>query len=116
MVSLCPFVDKDGLIRVGGRLRHATISEEQNYPVILSGKYYVTGLIMRENHQKLLHAPSEQLLYHVRQTYWPLNGRRPLAQRAVKSCLQCFRYKPTVPNTVMGDLPKERVSVASPLS
>jgi len=37
LASLCPFVDKNGLMRVGGRLRHASIPESQKHPIILPG-------------------------------------------------------------------------------
>jgi len=67
---------------------------------------------MQENHKKLLHCSPEQLLHHTRQRYWPINGRR-LAKKTVKSCLQCFRCRPAMPNALMGDLPKERVAMAS---
>jgi len=112
LASLCPFVDKSGLMRVGGRLRHASIPENQKHPIILPAKHHVSSLIMQENHKKLLHCSPEQLLHHTRQRYWPINGRR-LAKGTVKSCLQCFRYRPAMPNALMGDLPKERVAMAS---
>jgi len=115
LASLCPFVDKNGLMRVGGRLRHASIPESQKHPIILPGKHHVSSLIMQENHKKLLHCSPEQLLHHTRQRYWPINGRR-LAKGTVKSCLQCFRYRPAMPNALMGDLPKERVTIALGLS
>jgi len=41
LTSLCPFVDKNGLMRVGGRLRHASIPESQKHSIILPGKHHV---------------------------------------------------------------------------
>lgn len=112
LVSLRPFIDKDGLIRVGGRLRHADISKEQRHPIILPKGHYITGLIAREEHEKSLHSSPEQLLCLLRQYYWSLRGRK-LAQGTVKACYKCFRYRPVIPDTLMGDLPKERVTMVS---
>ncbi|XP_011858073.1 PREDICTED: uncharacterized protein LOC105555658, partial [Vollenhovia emeryi] len=64
---------------------------------------------MRKEHLRLLHCPPEQLLSAVRQRYWPLSGRRE-ARKIVRSCVSCFRFRPTVPELKMGDLPKQRVT------
>ena len=40
LVSLHPFLDKDGLIRVGGRLKHAHISFNKKHPIVLPGKHF----------------------------------------------------------------------------
>ncbi|XP_039304386.1 uncharacterized protein LOC113004841 [Solenopsis invicta] len=106
--SLSPFIDDDGLIRIGGRLRHARLSEEQKHPIVLPARHRLALLIMREEHIRMLHCPSEQLLHSMRQRYWPIHGRR-LAQKIVRTCVKCFRYNPRIPDISMGDLPKERV-------
>ncbi|XP_011859614.1 PREDICTED: uncharacterized protein LOC105557078 [Vollenhovia emeryi] len=107
--SLNPFLDEENLIRVGGRLRHASIPDNQKHPIVLPARHRVTNLIMREEHLRLLHCPPEQLLNAVRQRYWPLSGRRE-ARKIVRSCVSCFRFRPTVPELKMGDLPKQRVT------
>ncbi|XP_039312392.1 uncharacterized protein LOC120359326 [Solenopsis invicta] len=106
--SLSPFIDDNGLIRIGGRLRHARLSEEQKHPIVLPARHRLALLIMREEHIRMLHCPSEQLLHSVRQRYWPIHGRR-LAQKIVRTCVKCFRYNPRIPDITMGDLPRERV-------
>ncbi|XP_011858078.1 PREDICTED: uncharacterized protein LOC105555663 [Vollenhovia emeryi] len=59
-----------------------------------------------------LGSPPEHLLHHIRQRYWPISGRR-LARKTVKGCIRCFRYRPVIPDTLMGDLPKERVTMVA---
>ncbi|XP_024892982.1 uncharacterized protein LOC112468134 [Temnothorax curvispinosus] len=106
--SLDPFIDEEGLIRVGGRLRHASVPANQKHPIVLPAKHRVTSLIMQEEHSRLLHCPPEHLFNAVRQRYWPLIGRRE-TRKTVKGCLNCFRFRPTVPGIKMGDLSKQRV-------
>ena len=43
--ALSPFLDKHGLIRVGGRLANAHLTNSQMHPVILSAKSWVTCLL-----------------------------------------------------------------------
>ncbi|XP_072380528.1 uncharacterized protein [Diabrotica undecimpunctata] len=54
--TLSPFVDGDGLLRVGGRLHNSNILYTQKYPIILPKASHVTDLIIRHEHLKLLHA------------------------------------------------------------
>ena len=42
----------DGLLRVGGRLRHASIEAEARYPIILPKKAHVVDLLVRLYHAK----------------------------------------------------------------
>lgn len=107
--SLDAFVDEDGLIRVGGRLKYSSLTEEQKYPIILPANHHITTSIMRREHVRLHHCPPEQLLHAIRQRYWPIAGRRE-AQKIVRRCLNCFRFNPSIPEVRMGDLPKERVT------
>ena len=43
--QLCPFIDKGGILRVGGRLQHAFIPDCEKNPIILPRKGHVTYLI-----------------------------------------------------------------------
>lgn len=104
--ALDPYLDEEGLIRVGGRLRNAMISEDQKHPIVLPAKHFVTSLIMKEEHERLHHCPPEQLLSSVRHRYWPISGRRE-AHKVVRKCIKCFRFRPSYPEVKMGDLPAQ---------
>ncbi|XP_011859672.1 PREDICTED: uncharacterized protein LOC105557117 [Vollenhovia emeryi] len=108
LATLGPFVEKDGLIRVGGRLSHADLPKAQKHPVLLPARHHITTVLMRKEHVRLLQCGPEQLLWSLRQRYWPLSGRRE-ARKTTNSCLECYRRKPKTPEVFMGDLPSERV-------
>ena len=46
--TLDPFLDSDGVIRVGGRIRKATLSESLKNPVILPKANHITALVITE--------------------------------------------------------------------
>ena len=52
---LDPFKDQYGIIRVGGRIRHADVPYDEKHPVILPKKGHVTELVIRHHHTKNRH-------------------------------------------------------------
>lgn len=63
LVTLSPFLDSDGLIRVGGRLGNALLEYQSKHPVVLPSKDPVTTLIFRYEHVR--HIGLQALLAHV---------------------------------------------------
>lgn len=53
--KLCPFVDADGLLRVGGRLSHSQLGSDQKHPLLLPRDHRLTSLIIFEYHRKFSH-------------------------------------------------------------
>ena len=69
-----PFMDKDGLIRVGSCLVNATIKEETKFPIILPRNDASTTSLVRATHVNLIHAGPKLLLAELRQRVWILQG------------------------------------------
>ncbi|XP_023247778.1 uncharacterized protein LOC106643923, partial [Copidosoma floridanum] len=107
-----PFIDPNGLLRVGGRLRNAQISDEQKYPILLPSYHHVTDLIIRQTHQSLLHAGIQSTLYRIRQKFWLLDGKNQV-RRIVRHCVTCVKHRPVAFQGKMSDLPQARVQQAS---
>ena len=55
LYRLDPFLDKDGILRVGGRIRNALVSYEIKHPVILPSKGHITALLVRYHHERISH-------------------------------------------------------------
>jgi len=109
LIRLKPFLDENGLVRVGGRLKHAaTIDIFQRHPIVLPAKCSFTKLIFSNEHEVLLHGGPQVMLTSVRLKYWPLNGRN-IARMVARRCVKCFKYRPVVMQPIMGDLPRSRV-------
>jgi hypothetical protein len=112
LISLNPFLDDSGLIRVGGRLRNSGAHSDVKHPIVLP-KCEITELIVQSEHISLLHAGPQATLASLRQRYWPMSGRS-VVRRIIHNCLKCFRANPTTSSQLMGDLPKDRVQPARP--
>jgi len=113
--TLCPFISKDGVILVGGRLGNADISETQKHPIVLPSRHKVTRLIFEDQHRALQHCGPQALLAAVRQRYWPLRGR-VMARSVTSRCVTCIRSRPKFENPVMAPLPKNRVQFSRPFT
>ncbi|XP_076382077.1 uncharacterized protein LOC117218271 [Megalopta genalis] len=93
LTTLDSFLDRDGIIRAGGRLKHANIPYSQQHPIILSRSHHITTLILRNEHVRNMHAGVRATLYSARQRYWPLDGRNQ-ARRVIRQCIRRFRANP----------------------
>lgn len=110
---LHPFLDGDGLMRVGGRLSNAAISFNQKHPLILPYGNHVTNLILTQEHEKLLHAGPQATLANLRLRFWPINGRRAI-NSIIHKCIRCHKFRATLSSQLMSDLPSIRVNRARP--
>ncbi|XP_071057316.1 uncharacterized protein [Onthophagus taurus] len=113
LLSLNPFVDKIGLLRVGGRLTYANLEYDKRHPIILPARHWLTKLLFIREHKKLLHVGPQQLLYSVREKFWPISGPN-IAKQVVRECIKCHRFRAKAVQPVMGNLPKTRTIAAFP--
>ena len=54
--KLSPFLDANGLLRVGGRLSHADITEDAKHPLILPHNHKLTKLVIADTHEARFHS------------------------------------------------------------
>ncbi|XP_050299187.1 uncharacterized protein LOC126738055 [Anthonomus grandis grandis] len=113
LLSLSPFMDERGILRVGGRLRTTYLPYNFKHPILISSEHPLTKLIFEHKHQYLLHPGPQLLLASVRQFYYPIGGRN-LAKKTVKKCITCFKFNPTPAVYPMGGLPNNRIKTSFP--
>ncbi|XP_011858081.1 PREDICTED: uncharacterized protein LOC105555666 [Vollenhovia emeryi] len=110
ILRLNPFVDKKGVLRVGGRLKNANLPFDAKHPIVIPGRHVFTRLIVMHEHKRLLHAGAQMTLSSIRQMWWPCAGRS-VVRDVISKCVTCFRNAPKSSTALMGDLPESRVSV-----
>ncbi|XP_055858724.1 uncharacterized protein LOC129921088 [Episyrphus balteatus] len=83
---LCPFIeDRNGLLlfRVGGRLKHADIPEENKHPMLLPKDCNFSKELIRNLHYSNYHAGPKALVALTRQRFWIINVRQ-LARSVIR--------------------------------
>lgn len=115
LLSLSPYLNSDGILLVGGRLRNAPISASSKNQILLPASNHFSLLIIRDLHEKLLHAGPQLLLYNSRLKFWILNGRN-LCKRVVYQCVRCYKSNPKTLEPFMADLPASRVTPNKPFT
>ena len=90
---LCPFLDEEGFLRVGGRLQRADLPFETRHPLLLPKTGAVTKLIVQEYHEDGDHQlGTEHSLAELRQRFWVISGRE-LIKKIVFKCPECKRRR-----------------------
>ncbi|XP_052759354.1 uncharacterized protein LOC128202583 [Galleria mellonella] len=107
--KLRPFIDKDDVIRVGGRLSSSAEDYCTKYPLLLPRRDHVIDILIDFYHKKHLHAGPELLMSLLRQKYWIQSARRLIRYR-IHKCNACFKIKPRPTFPLMADLPSHRVT------
>lgn len=111
--SLDPFIDKDGCLRVGGRLENSSLNFDGKHPYIIPAKTHLTRLIIVSEHERLLHAGIQLLHSSLRQRYWIINARNEI-RSIIHKCLNCFKFRKCQSHQLMGQLPRDRVQISRP--
>ncbi|XP_045769764.1 uncharacterized protein LOC123870481 [Maniola jurtina] len=110
---LNPFIDSDGLLRVGGRLQHSDLPYEARHPLLLPKSGHFIDLLISDSHLKNSHVGPNALLAILQRDYWILSARRAVRKITFK-CISCYKLKGLTTQPLMGDLPKDRVLAARP--
>lgn len=113
LISLSPFIDDDGLMRVGGRLENSPFDYNKKHPAIIDSNHHLANLLFNYYHTLYLHAGPQLLLSLIREKYWPVRGRA-LARKVFRSCVLCRRMRGAVAQQIMGNLPSPRLTPGYP--
>ncbi|XP_066600953.1 uncharacterized protein [Prorops nasuta] len=108
LLKLHPFLDENGIIRVGGRLIHSALSFTEKHPPILPKRSNLSLLFVRHAHRLSLHGGPTLTLSILIQQVW-VTGARNLVKRHIRACIRCCRAQPRLSTQIMGNLPSLRV-------
>jgi len=89
---LHPFLDKEGYLRVGGRLQHSHLPYDSKHQLILPPVHHITELIIINEHLRLLHTGPQLLSASLRQQYW-IPRMKQVIRPVLHRCLPCFKLK-----------------------
>ena len=75
LLSLRPFLDNMGVIRVGGRQENSVLTYDNQHPMILHGNHTICKLIIHSEHLRLLHAGPLLIAASLNQHFHIIGGR-----------------------------------------
>ena len=109
LLPLHPFIDSNGLLRVGGRVKNSEFAYSQRHPIILHGRHPLSNLIIASEHVRLLHG-GPSLVSSSLSRHFHIIGQRKAVRTVTRSCITCRRATARPRPQLMGQLPLERVS------
>ena len=113
LLTLTPFVDQHGLLRVGGRLQSAPIADSARHPLILPKSCNLSVILCRYFHHLAGHGGSSLSLSLSRQSFWIIAGRS-LMRSVIHKCVLCAKLHPRKPAPQQANLPSFRTEMCFP--
>lgn len=103
----------DGLLRVGGRLSRATLSDDSKHQIIIPRDSHLARLLVNHFHQKSGHSGREYVLALLRERFWLIRANSTV-RSVLSSCFDCKRRQGPVGEQKMANLPRPRVTPDQP--
>ena len=101
--TLHPFIDQEGLLRVGGWLQQSTLLYQAMHQMILPPDHHFTKLVVLAEHIRLHHAGSQLLTASLHEKYW-IPRIRNLVKSVIHQCLTCYKFKAQATQQLLGEL------------
>ena len=102
-----------GLLRVGGCLKHASLDTDTKHPIILPRDHHVAKLIVLYYHHVSGHSSVDYTLSLIHHRYWIKNAKSAVC-RILEKCLICRKYQSPTGQQKTADLPVDRVTPSRP--
>ena len=116
LFRLDPYVDSDGLIRVGGRMRNADFPTGIKHPIILPRKHHVTDLVIRYCHEQVHHQGRGMTMNEIRANGFWIIGCGSAVSNHILQCVKCRKLRSSPQEQKMADLPEDRLEPAPPFT
>lgn len=111
LLTLNPFLDSNGILRVGGRLKNSNLPISQRHPILLPSNHHFIYVVIKYFHTLYFHTGVEATLANIRLSFW-IVGARNIVKRVLHSCITCKRVSARGSQQLMADLPAARVNAA----
>ena len=113
LLSLCPRLDDDGVMRSEGRLKYGEfLPYDVRYPIILPRKSWITKLIVKHHHELGNHSVgTNQILSTLSSKYWIVAAREAIIEWE-RECAMRKRKKAKRTEQIMAPLPLNRLTTS----
>ena len=113
---LDPFLDGEGILRVGGRLRKTQLPKENKHPAILPRKDIIVARMIQWYHKEIQHLGRTSTVGELRNRgYWLMSANEQV-RGVVSRCVPCKILRGQRAEQKMSDLPENRANESPPFS
>lgn len=116
LAALSPFVDCDGILRVGGRLRNSEFEYAIKHPIILSADSSFGSLLLNHLHRKSGHQGRHVTLGAIREAGYFFTKAQSNVRKLISNCVFCRRLRAPREEQYMASLPADRFHAAAPFT
>ena len=115
--KLDPFVDFDGLLKVGGRLKKSNYNTQTKHPIILPTKSCLAvQRLVEYEHKRIGHGGRVSTANAICSSgYWLISGNTQ-TRRIIFNCVMCRKYRGEAGKQKMAELPENRITEAAPFT
>nr|XP_034318941.1 uncharacterized protein LOC105335138 [Crassostrea gigas] len=116
--TLSPFIDSEGLLRVGGRLNNVknVLPTGEINPIILPNKHHVSTLLIRFYHDSVRHQGRHFTEGALRKNgLWIIGAKREVSS-FIHNCVTCRKLRGKFELQKMADLPSDRITPGLPFT
>ena len=113
LFKLDPFLDTDGVLRVGGRLKRSTLDINEVHSFILPKAYLITEAIVTWYHENVAHSGRSMTLNNLRKNDLWVISANPVVRRIIVRYVTCRKLRGAFGYHKKADLPKGRCIEAS---
>ena len=116
LFKLDPFLDSNGVLRVGGRLRRSKLTSNEAHPVVLPKTSNITEAVVIWSHRTIGHGGRGLTLNNLRKNgIWVL-GANAVVRRIIHKCVTCRKLRGKFGDQKKSVLPKEKCCEAAPFT
>lgn len=113
---LSPFLDDQGIIRVGGRLTHAALHPHVKHPAVLPRNSHISSLLVKHYHERVHHQGQGMTTNELRANGIWILGCSNLVSSHIYKCTRCRKYRRGLEHQRMSDLPLDQMEATPPFT
>lgn len=114
--NLDPYLDENGLLRVGGRISDSNLSQGEKNPLIVPGHHHVASLLIKHYRKQTQHQGCLFTEGAVRSAGWWIVGGKRKVSTVIYHCVICKRLCGPLSTQKMSNLPPDRLTTDPPFT
>ena len=116
IVKLDPFIDDEGILRVGGRIKRSAMASQMQHLVLLPKSCRIAELVVCWCHEQLAHAGRGMTMNQITSSGFWVTRCNSLVRCIILKCVRCKQLRGRFQQQKTADLPKEIMSEEPPFT